>query len=112
MEEYLKMPWNIENTIENLKEIKEHLQNCVILMDMDGEGKNDAKEVAFDFDRAIAALEKQIPKKPVKTETEGYRFTDTYKCPACARDFSGTGIARYCYHCGQALDWSEDGLRI
>lgn len=55
---------------------------------------------------AEAALKKQIPVKPIKTEPEGYRHTDTYRCPACGRDFSGTGIADYCYHCGQALDWN------
>ena len=28
-------------------------------------------------------------------------------CSSCGRDFSGTGIADYCYHCGQALDWGD-----
>ena len=56
---------------------------------------------------AIEALEKQIAKKPQKTESEGYRYTDTYRCPNCGGNFSGTGIANYCYHCGQKLDWSD-----
>ena len=56
---------------------------------------------------AERALEKQIAKKPRKIEVEGYRYTDTYKCPTCEGNFSGTGIADYCYHCGQKLDWSE-----
>lgn len=55
----------------------------------------------------INALEKQIAKKPKKIEVEGYRYTDTYRCPTCEGNFSGTGIAYYCYHCGQKLDWSE-----
>lgn len=59
------------------------------------------------YEKAIEALEKQIAKKPKKIETEGYRYTDTYKCPTCKGNFSGTGIADYCYHCGQKLDWSE-----
>ena len=59
------------------------------------------------LDIASKALEKQIAKKPRKTEVEGYRYTDTYKCPTCEGNFSGTGIADYCYHCGQKLDWSE-----
>ena len=57
---------------------------------------------------AIQALEKQIPKKPKKIEAEGYRYTDTYRCPTCCGNFSGTGIADYCYHCGQKLDWSDE----
>ena len=55
----------------------------------------------------IKALEKQIAKKPKKIEVEGYRYTDTYKCPICEGNFSGTGIADYCYHCGQKLLWEE-----
>ena len=55
-----------------------------------------------------AAVEKQKAKKPQKTESEGYRYTDTYRCPNCEVNFSGTGIANYCYHCGQKLDWSDE----
>ena len=57
MERYLEMPWSIEDTIENLKEIKEHLQQKVILQNLHGRGEKDAEEIAFDFDRAIDALE-------------------------------------------------------
>ena len=53
------------------------------------------------------AVEKQKAKKPKKTESEGYRYTDTYRCPNCGGNFSGTGIANYCYHCGQKLDWGD-----
>ena len=56
---------------------------------------------------AIEAMEKQIPKKPVKNEKQGIRYTDSYECPTCHKGFTGTGIADYCYHCGQAIDWSE-----
>lgn len=51
------------------------------------------------------AVEKQREKKPKNVETEGYRYTDTYRCPTCGGNFSGTGIADYCYHCGQRLNW-------
>lgn len=54
-----------------------------------------------------AAVEKQKAKNPQKTESEGYRYTDTYRCPNCGGNFSGTGIANYCYHCGQKLDWGD-----
>ena len=53
------------------------------------------------------ALEKQIPKKPIYNDTKVIRYTDSYICPNCNRGFTGTGIADYCYHCGQALDWGD-----
>ena len=55
----------------------------------------------------IAVLKKQIPKKPVHIGGDGIRYTDLYRCPNCGQGFTGTGIADYCYHCGQKLDWSE-----
>lgn len=63
--EYLEMPWSIEDTIENLKEIKELMKIRCKNMNVDGKGERDAEEVEFDFDRAINALEKQITKKPI-----------------------------------------------
>ena len=57
------------------------------------------------LDEARDALEKQKAKKPKNVGTEGYRYTDTYRCPTCGGNFSGTGIANYCYHCGQRLNW-------
>lgn len=54
---------------------------------------------------AIKALEKQIPKKPIPQDRQHIRYSMNYTCPSCGKCFSGTGIADYCYHCGQALDW-------
>ena len=60
------------------------------------------------YDIAISAIEKQIPNNPIKTNDEtGIRYTDSYRCPNCGRSFSGTGIASFCYHCGQKLRWEE-----
>lgn len=59
-------------------------------------------------DMAIQALEKQIPKKPVKSEKQVIRYVNTYECPICNLKFTGTGIAKWCYHCGQKLDWSNE----
>lgn len=60
-------------------------------------------------DDLVKALEKQIPKKPEreKAKQRVVRYTDSYICPSCGKGFTGTGIADFCYHCGQALDWSE-----
>ena len=66
--EYAKLPWSMENTIENLKEIKECFKRAVKRTNLHGKGEEDAKEVDFDFDRAIEALEKQIPKKIIAFE--------------------------------------------
>lgn len=46
---------------------------------------------------AISALEKQIPKKPVKTRSE-------IVCPICN---TLVGSSPYCRYCGQAIDWSD-----
>ena len=56
--------------------------------------------------------ERNAPNKPIKMNDETViRYTDAYRCPNCGKSFSGTGIADYCYHCGQRLDWSEeDGI--
>ena len=57
------------------------------------------------------SIEKQIPKKPQKVKEQVVRYTDGYICPSCGKGFTGTGIADFCYHCGQALDWSEENDR-
>lgn len=51
------------------------------------------------------SIEKQIAQKPIKDREQNIRYTLSYSCPSCGGGFSGTGIANYCYHCGQALDW-------
>lgn len=61
------------------------------------------------LEMAKQALEKQlIPKKPIATEEQNIRFAMNYICPSCKKHFTGTGIADYCYHCGQALDWGDE----
>jgi hypothetical protein len=63
-----------------------------------------------------SALEKQIPKKVIKKiEFSSYEYI-SYRCPICNRHFlskiEGDFVAgtkpKYCYECGQALDWGED----
>lgn len=53
------------------------------------------------------AIEKQIAKKPIEDREQNIRYTSSYSCPNCGGGFTGTGIADYCYHCGQRLDWGE-----
>ena len=56
-----------------------------------------------------AAVEQQIPKRPTlcKSDEQTTRYTADYRCSKCNWMFTGTGIANYCYHCGQRLDWEE-----
>ena len=54
------------------------------------------------INKAIEALEKQIPKKPY----------DTVHCPLCKIEVElqpiDTEQVTYCLHCGQAIDWEVD----
>lgn len=94
---YKEMPWSIEETIENLEEIKGVLQKRVIKINLHGKAEQDAKEVAFDFDRAIGALNKQIPKEVVKGEIH------SQECPEC-----GSPVRwKFCANCGQALKYGK-----
>ena len=63
----LDFPWSMEDTIENLKELKEILQEQLRRKNYEGQGERDVKEIALDFDRAIQALE----------EVEQYRALGT-----------------------------------
>lgn len=60
------------------------------------------------YHAVIKALEKQIPKKPIPQEPQYIKCWMNYTCPLCGRNFNRLGIADYCYHCGQALDWGEE----
>ena len=61
------------------------------------------------LDMAVNALEKQIPKKPM----HDFSFYDIAKCPCCGGYIWMDGTTKYpfCWHCGQAIDWSEDNGR-
>ena len=108
--EYLEMPWSIEDTIENLNEIKENFKVILINKNLDGKASDDVKELEFDFDRAINALEKQIPKKVNLRHIRKYDGFDDGECPNCgmsvSRDCDGDDV--FCPDCGQKLDWSDE----
>lgn len=70
-------------------------------------GKCDGSEYAFlAIKTAIEALEKQIPKKPIKKTNFGSDILDGKYCPCCDSMFDRTTM--FCDNCGQALDWSEE----
>lgn len=55
---------------------------------------------------AISALEKQIPKKPIKHgfDPNALISTVSYTCPVCNKHI---GRDKFCKHCSQALDWGD-----
>lgn len=61
---------------------------------------------------AIAALEKQIPKKPDLIgdgyDDNGYLIYDTWICPCCRTDYElDYDDYKFCPECGQNLDWND-----
>lgn len=63
------------------------------------------------IDAAIAALEKQMPKKPTY-EGDGYwngqLVYDTWVCPNCEKRYEvDCDNYDHCPNCGQHIDWSE-----
>ena len=65
-------------------------------------------EYAEAFENAIEALEKQIPKKPVKIgedyNAERGIWVADYECPSCGNPYADDS---FCSCCGQALDWGD-----
>ena len=105
MYEYKKLPWDMEDTIENMQDMKEMFKQQLHKINFEGKGIEDGKELEFDFNRAIEALEKQVPKKHING-----------LCPECKeilsiQSYHGEIIAnRICYYCptcGQRIDWEE-----
>ena len=58
-------------------------------------------------DECRAAREKMKPKKAVEDTSETVMYCRVYICPSCGKKFTGGSISNNCYHCGQALDWTE-----
>lgn len=53
---------------------------------------------------AIAALEKQIPKKPKRLNA----FKAIGKCRGCERVISTRTASVYCQYCGNKVDWGNE----
>ena len=70
------------------------------------------KIIADAYDMAIEALEKQIPKKPTRTNGGlSIAKKDFYtKCQLCNHNIPGVvrdARMRFCPFCGQKIDWSD-----
>jgi hypothetical protein len=67
------------------------------------------------YGMAIQALEKQIPKKPRKTDSyKGVlKRVYAYVCPTCGnvcleKYMNERQNTMFCWNCGQKLDWSDE----
>lgn len=103
MNKNLEIPWSIEETILNMKDIKCLLMLMVATENHNGKGTQDAKEIGFDFDRAINALGKQVPIKPILIQGE-----ETECECGCGMRYWRKGGIKYCIECGQKIDWSVE----
>lgn len=66
------------------------------------------EDIGLTVEQVQQLAERDTAKRAIETSDEtGIRYTDSYRCPNCSGNFTGTGIADFCYHCGQRLDWSE-----
>lgn len=95
----------------------EKLKNMRLFMQITDEN-NDCKFTEDDYkanEMAIQALEKQIPKKPRKTDS--YRGVlkkvYAYVCPTCGnarleKYMNERQNTVFCWDCGQKLDWSDE----
>ena len=108
----------IEEAIHELK-IQSQVLESMFLYTKDFEPKNDNNSLEDKknaIDMAIAALEKQIPKKPYiqQVEIDCYEH-DCMECPSCD-SFLGYATDckeehyqdNYCPHCGQRIDWKVE----
>ena len=63
-------------------------------------------------EKAIEALEKQIPKKPTfegdGIDENGNIIYDTWICPCCEEEYEvDYDDHKYCPWCGQMIDWRD-----
>ena len=98
-----------EQAIKELKSDRE-LYGSEIVYAGDGTPEGD---LMLALDMGIAALKKQIPKKPIDVCTPVVTWG---LCPICKGELNKLGnrpnrvfeSTKYCPDCGQALDWSGD----
>jgi hypothetical protein len=64
---------------------------------------------AWACDSGAKALEKQIPCKPEEYVPDfPYNIFSTQKCAKCGTPVIGNKISKYCFECGQKIDWGEE----
>lgn len=58
-------------------------------------------DIIYGLAEGIVALEKRVPKK-----IEIYDYGKAH-CSVCKTDIHGVGKIKYCFHCGQKLNWDR-----
>lgn len=66
------------------------------------------EDAGLEPEQVMELKERDTAKEPTKDSDSGVRYTDDYICPNCEKHFTGTGIAEFCYHCGQRLKWENE----
>lgn len=59
---------------------------------------------------AFDALEKQIPKKPIRYVTAFPSCCIVSKCPNCEQEFGFNSDFNFCENCGQRLDFRSESI--
>jgi len=77
---------------------------CLDFFKSDNPLVDKSERLKLALEMAIEALEKQIPKKPIKDDEWGAFF-----CPVCEYMLGKyyQGVLNYC-DCGQKIDWESD----
>ena len=93
---------------ERIKECRHRIEVIKIFMETNDESdKAQCSENIKRFETIISLLKKHIPIKPILADKQLIRYVDVYRCPTCMGSFSSM-VPGHCYHCGQALDWTEE----
>lgn len=73
----------------------------------DGRIKVDLAELKEAVKVAVKAIRRGIPRKPDLKPEPLRNEVFWWQCPNCKANTHANTMHRYCYHCGQALDWSD-----
>lgn len=98
----LKMPWSMEDTIENMERIRDIMIRKVRGINLDGKSEQDVAEVNYDFTRVVEALKKQVPNKVYH-----FKDDDTFETTCCGIDVTNEDY-NWCPNCGQLLGEVEE----
>ena len=95
-----------EETIEEaIKELKDY---CALM-----NGHTNGSSFFKSIEKAIEALEKEVPKTPIKFQDipeDGYACYE-YICSACGTEIDELVdyyCPNFCPNCGQAIDWETE----
>lgn len=86
---------------EAITAIINHMEFC----EQKGEGY--LGETLESLKTAISSLEKQIPKKPTRSNHEGWYFCPNCFCAIKQRIEDSKHDIKFCPFCGQALNWED-----